>query len=186
MSEESKNKRIVSSFILNGVIIMVVSTIIFFYTSAALIFIIYIFTFIILISGIGRVNASINNVKLSSLGKATKFISGFLLIILTFVVFITTLGDPLSSTELLLFFLTIGLVIIGIARVGTGVVNEEYIKWFRILLVAVGVITIVLSLVSIILVDIDMRIYFITTSLFINGFTRFLYGLTGSEKLSKN
>jgi len=186
MSEESKNKRIISSFILNGVIIMILSTIIYFYTSDALRVIIYIFTFIIFISGIARFNASINNEKLSNLGKATKFISGSFLIILSFVVFLTTLGDPEFSTDILLFLLTIGLIIIGIARVGTGVVNEEYIKWFRILLIIVGIVTIILSLVSIIVVDIDISIYLLTTSLFLNGFTRFLYGLTGSEKLSKS
>jgi len=187
MNEESKKKRTTSSNIVNGVIIMILSTIIFFYTSTALIFIIYIFTIIILISGISRVNVSITNEKLSSIGKATKFISGFALIILSLVIFITTLGNPTTSTDILILFLTIGLIIIGIARVGTGVVNEKFIKWFRILLITIGLITIVLSLISIITAesDITITIYLIATTLFMNGFTRFLYGLTGTEKLSK-
>lgn len=187
MNEKSTKKGTTSSSIANGVIIMILSTIIFFYTSTALIFIIYIFTIIILLSGISRVNVSINNEKLSNMGKATKFISGVALIIISFVIFITTLGNPATSTDILIFFLTLGLLIIGIARVGTGVVNEKFIKWFRILLVIIGLITIVLSLISIITAesDITITIYLIATSLFVNGFTRFLYGLTGTEKLSK-
>jgi len=187
MSEKSTKKEIISSNILNGVIIMILSAIVFFYTSAALIFLIYVFTIILLISGISRVYISINDEDLSNIGKATKFVSGFILIIVSFVVFITTLGDPTFSTELLIFFLTLGLLIIGIARVGTGVVNEKFIKWFRILLVIVGSITIVLNLIIIIATDLDtiIAIYLIATSLFINGFTRFLYGLTGTEKFSK-
>ena len=187
MSEKSTKKEITSSNILNGVIIMILSSIVFFYTSAALIFLIYVFTVILLISGISRVYISINNEDLSNIGKATKFVSGFILIIVSFVVFITTLGDPTFSTEILIFFLTIGLIVIGIARVGTGVVNQKFIKWFRIFLVIVGSITIVLSLISIIAAesDVTITIYLIATSLFINGFTRFLYGLTGTEKFSK-
>ncbi|MFX0076944.1 MAG: DUF308 domain-containing protein [Candidatus Hermodarchaeota archaeon] len=177
MGEETKNKSIISSYILNGVVIMLLSTLIFFYTGAALMFIIYLFTFIILISGIARVNASFNNQKLSNIGKATKFVSGFVLIVLSFGIFIITLGDPTFSTDVLIFFLTIGLVIIGIARVGTGVVNKEYIKWFRILLIIVGMVTIVLSLSSIVFMDVNITIYLLTTALFINGFTRFLYGV---------
>jgi hypothetical protein len=141
---------------------------------------------IILLSGIARINASFNNQRLSNTGKATKFVSGFVLLMLSFFVFITTLENPTFSTEILIFFLTTGLVIIGIARVGIGVVTQDYIKWFRILLIIVGIITIVLSLVSIILIDVTTTIYLLTTSLFINGFTRFLYGLTGSEKQVKN
>ncbi|MBY8980205.1 MAG: hypothetical protein KGD72_07425 [Candidatus Lokiarchaeota archaeon] len=187
MSKESTRQRIGSSYIINGIMIMILSTIIFFYTSTALIFIIYIFTFIILLSGISRVNVSINNEKLSNIGKATKFISGFVLIIISFVIFITTLGNPSTSTDLLIFLLTIGLIIVGIARVGTGVVNQKFIKWFRIFLVIVGSITIVVNLIIVIAADLDtiMAIYLIATSLFINGFTRFLYGLTGTEKFSK-
>lgn len=180
MSEKSTKKGVASSNILNGVIIMILSTIIFFYTSAALIFLIYVFTVILLISGISRVYISINVEDLSNIGKATKFVSGFILIIFSFVVFIKTLGDPTFSTEILIFFLTIGLLIIGIARVGTGVVNKKFIKWFRILLVIVGSITIVLNLIIVIAADLDniIEIYLLATSLFINGFTRFLYGLT--------
>ena len=188
MNEESRKKGIISSNIINGVMIMILSAIIFFYTSTALIFIIYIFTIIILISGISRVNISITNEKLSSIGKATKFISGFALIIISFVIFITTLGNPTTSTDILIFFITIGLIIIGIARVGTGAVNEKYVKWFRILLITIGLVTIILSLTSIITAETDIiiTIYLIATTLFMNGFTRFLYGLTGTEKLSKN
>lgn len=187
MSDEFKKKGIASSSIINGVIIMILSTIVFFYTGTALIFLIYVFTIIILISGISRVNMSINNEKLSNIGKATKFISGFVLIIFSFVIFITTLGDPTFSTDILIFLLTIGLIIIGIARVGTGVVNEKFIKWFRILLIIVGIVTIVLSFSSIVVAELDttITIYLIAISLFVNGFTRFLYGLTGTEKLSK-
>ena len=187
MSEKSTKKGIASSNILNGVIIMILSTIVFFYTSSALIFLIYVFTVILLISGISRVYISINNEELSSIGKATKFVSGFILILGSFVVFITTLGDPTFSTEILIFFLTIGLLIIGIARVGSGAVNTKFIKWFRILLVIVGSITIVLNLIIVIVADLEtiIAIYLIATSLFINGFTRFLYGLTGTEKFSK-
>ena len=187
MNEKSTKKGIVSSNILNGVIIMILSAMIFYYTSAALIFLIYVFTVILLISGISRVNISINDEDLSNIGKATKFVSGFILIIVSFVVFITTLGDPTFSTEILIFFLTMGLIVIGIARVGTGVVNQKFIKWFRIFLVIVGSITIVLNLIIVIAADLDtiMAIYLIATSLFINGFTRFLYGLTGTEKFNK-
>ena len=187
MNNESKKKGIIASNIINGVIIMILSTIIFFYTGTALIFLIYVFTIIVLISGISRVNISITNEKLSNIGKASKFISGFALIIISFVIFITTLGDPTFSTDILILLLTIGLIIIGIARVGTGVVNEKFIKWFRILLITVGILTIVLSLSSIVVAELDsaITIYLIATSLFVNGFTRFLYGLTGTEKLAK-
>ena len=185
MNKEKGND---SSNIINGVMTMILSMIIFFYTSTALIFIIYIFTIVILISGMSRVNVSINNEKLSSIGKATKFISGFALIIISFVIFITTLGNPATSTEILILLITLGLIIIGIARVGTGAVNEKYIKGFRILLITIGLMTIILSLTSIITAesDVTITIYLIATTLFMNGFTRFLYGLTGTEKLSKN
>ncbi|MFX1457663.1 MAG: DUF308 domain-containing protein [Promethearchaeota archaeon] len=187
MSEKSTKKGIASSNILNGVITIILSSLIFFFSSAALITLIYIFTVIILLSGTSRVFVSINNDDLSNAGKATKFISGFLLIILSFVVFIITLGDPTFSTTLLIFFLTVGLLIIGLARVGTGAVNETFIKAFRIYLIIIGLITIILNLIVIIAVNLDaiIKIDLIATSLLINGFTRFLYGLMGQEKFRK-
>jgi len=186
MGEKSR-KGIKSSNILNGVVIMILSAFIFFYTGAALIFLIYVFTVIILLSGISRVYIAINNDDLSTAGKATKFISGFLLILLSFVVFLATLGDPGFSTDLLIFFLIIGLLIIGLARVGTGAVNEKFNKGFRIFLIVVGGITIILTMIMIIAADLDtvIKIYFISTILFLNGFTRFLYGLTGREKFKE-
>lgn len=187
MNEKSR-KGVNSSNILNGVIIMILSAFIFFYTGAGLIFLIYVFTFIILLSGISRIYVSINNENLSKAGKVTKFISGFLLLLISFVVFITTLGDPFFSTNLLIFFITIGLFIIGIARIGTGMVNKKFQKWFRIFLVIVGGTTIILNFILMIFANIDMLIviYLIAVSLFLNGFTRFLYGLTGTEKFRKN
>ncbi|MGB5911740.1 MAG: DUF308 domain-containing protein [Promethearchaeia archaeon] len=187
MSEKSETKAVNSSNILNGLIIMILAIIIFFYPNSTLIFLIYIFTVVILISGISRVYNSFNNQKLSNLGKATKFTSGFVLIILSLVIFLITLSDPAFSTELLILLIIIGLIVIGFARIGTGIVNKKYIKWFRVFLIIIGAITLVLNLISFYLKDTDpiTVIFFIAITLFINGFTRFLYGLTGKEKFSE-
>ena len=185
MSEKSEKKAVKSSNILNGIIVMILAIIIFFYPNSTLILLIYIFTVIILISGISRVYNSINNQKLSNLGKATKFTSGFVLILLSLVIFLITLSDPAFSTELLILLIIIGLIVIGFARIGTGIANKKYIMWFRVFLIIIGVITLVLNLINIFLKDTDpiTVIFFIAITLFINGFTRFLYGLTGKEKL---
>lgn len=187
MSEKSEKKAINSLNILNGVIIMIISSFIFFFPDSGLIFLIYIFTVIILLSGISRVYSSINNDNLSNAGKATKFISGFFLIILSLVVFFITLDNPTFSTDLLIIFLTIGLLVIGFARVATGILNDKYIKWFRVFLLIIGIVTIIPNLILIIVTDLNttLVVYIIGITLFINGFTRFLYGLTGTEKFRR-
>ncbi|MBY9004776.1 MAG: DUF308 domain-containing protein, partial [Candidatus Lokiarchaeota archaeon] len=181
-SSKSGNK---ISSIVYGVIIMIIASIIWFYTGTALIFLVYLINIIILLSGIARFNNSLTNKQLSRVGKGFKFLSGVILIILALAIFLITLENPSTSTELLLFLITIGLLVIGIARIGSGAVNKKFIMWYRVILIIIGSTTIILNLIPILIQPINetLNIYLISISLFINGFARFLYGLTGKERI---
>jgi len=184
MNESSSKSGIKISSTVNGVIIMILSAIIWFYTGTALIFLIYLINTILLISGIARFNNSITNKELSNIGKTIKFLSGIILIFLAITIFLFTLDNPSFSTETLIFLLIVGLLVIGVARFGSGAVNKKFIMWYRIFLIVIGLITIILNIIPILNQTIDQTIviYLISISLFINGFTRFLYGFTGEEK----
>lgn len=185
MNESKSNMGIKVSSIVYGVITMIISSIIWFYTGTAIIYLVYLINIIVLLSGIARFNNSLTNAQLSKIGKVAKFISGIILIFLAIAIFLITLEEPSFSSEILLFILAIGLLIIGIARVSSGAVNKKFLNWYRIFLVVVGLVTIIMNIIPILNqgLDILLNIYLISISLFFNGFARFLYGLTGKERI---
>jgi len=187
MSERSVEKGLNASNIANGLLIMILAITIFFYSGAAILLLILLFSAILILSGMARIFNAFSNEELSGAGAIVKFISGILLIIVSISVIIALLSNPTFSVALIIFIYSITLLIIGIARIFIGLAGSKYLKWYRILIVIIGVVVVVLSLIILFAPTLSNSMVFImfAISMFLSGFARFLLGFTGKEKYIK-
>ncbi len=187
MSKRSVEKGLNASNIGYGLLIMILAVTIFFYSGAAILMLILLFSVILILSGMARIINSFSNEELSNSGAIVKFISGILLIIISIFVIIAVLADPTYSVSLVIFIYSIALLIVGIARIFIGLAGAKYVKWFRILLLIIGIVIVILSLIVLFVPTLSNSSIFsmFAISIFLSGFARFLLGFTGKEKYNK-
>jgi len=180
-SEKSSN----ASNIGYGLLVMILAVTIFFYTSAAIGMLIMFFSVILILSGMARIFNAFSNEELSNIGVVVKFISGIIIIVMSVFIMISLLADPAFSVAIVIFVYSITLLIIGIARLIIGLGGAKYVKWYRILLMIIGVVVIILSAIVLFAPDLSYATVFtmFSISILLSGFARFLLGFAGKEKL---
>ncbi len=187
VSKRSVEKGQDASNIINGLVVMILAITIFFFSGGAIIMLILLFATILIISGMARIMNAFSNEELSGAGAIVKFISGILLIIISFYMIFALLADPTFSIAIVIVIYSISILIVGIARIFMGTAGANYIQWFRIFLLIIGIVAVVLSLILLLVPNLEnsMIFFLLAISMFLSGFARFLLGFTGKEKFKK-
>ncbi|MFX0108068.1 MAG: hypothetical protein ACFE7R_07280 [Candidatus Hodarchaeota archaeon] len=109
--------------------------------------------------------------------RVLNLIAGIVALGLSFVVTLLNMYQAL----LLFQFIGLGLLIVGIVRVGIGFLDDDLPNWARASLTVTGLLMVIVITVAILLPGLDLlvSILLITTALVANGFVRVFAGIHG-------
>lgn len=154
---------------------------IFYYLSAILL--LFLLATAIIFIGISKLINSFSN-KMFPLGLAIyKFIIGFVAILLAIIVISNLIQEPFIQIELLIIILSFLFVLIGFERIAFGFVLQGYPRWYRILLINIGIILILCSIIVFIFIFINysVAIPLVALSILISGIIRITFGIAKTE-----
>ena len=163
--------------ILFGLIAIILAVVVLAYQELAILTLIFVLSIALLIIGIARVIIGLSAKYLSDGLRALNVGTG----ILAFVLAIVALFYPELATQMLIYLLSFALLVIGIARLVIGGFAKVLPSWLRGLLVAVGLLTIVLSVVVFISPTMGevTLVFLLSISFLLNGIARIGSGITG-------
>jgi len=109
----------------------------------------------------------------------SKFITGFISILLAIMVILSLSSNDLLKIENILIVYGFLFILIGAERIISGIILKNLIKGFRMVLIIVGVLFVILSIVILILSFLDylIAIYLISFVLILSGLVRILNGI---------
>ncbi|HET8792964.1 MAG TPA: DUF308 domain-containing protein, partial [Nitrososphaeraceae archaeon] len=114
--------------------------------------------------------------------RISNIILGALAIILSIIV----IAFPIFAIGMLVTLLALGLLFIGIARIVHGVTNKNTSKWSRIFLIAVGVLSIGVSIMVFVnpVVGIVILTFVLAINLLIIGIESIVHGVSGKKNIA--
>src|SRR5215216_6035 len=117
--------------------------------------------------------------------KSSTRISNIVLGGLAIALSIIVIGFPIFTMGLLVTLLAIGLLFIGVARIVHGVFDKQTSKWSRIFLVAVGILSIGISLMVFInpVAGIFILTFMLAVNLLIIGVESIVHGASGKRNI---
>ena len=118
--------------------------------------------------------------------KSSTRISNIVLGGLAIALSIIVIGFPIFTMGLLVTLLAIGLLFIGVARIVHGVFDKQTSKWSRIFLVAVGILSIGISLMVFInpVAGIFILTFMLAVNLLIIGVESIVHGASGKRNIA--
>lgn len=168
---------------LSGLLIVIISVLVLIFSFQAVVLLLFILAISLLILGAARIINGSSNEKLKNSVKAWKVISGIAAIILSVIGIVYLLIDPTLSLTIVIIVFGIALLLIGIGRIITGLINNKFKNWYRYLLVLVGLITLILSILVLLYPNIGLMIIVIMLGLplLLNGILKMILGIIGKE-----
>ena len=179
--EESSSLRALN--IIVGIVLLVMAIMAIVFTDITVLTILLIIAAAIVLMGVPRlINGATNN-ALETKVRISKFIVGFLAILIGVLTIIWALVDPTISIEWLIFLLAAALVILGFGRFFRGIKAKEFPTWLRVLVLGTGVLTILFALILFVISPIDpnLNILLLSVILLVNGIARLAIGFVGSK-----
>lgn len=164
-----------------GLVVMAITCIIF--TDISVITLLLIIASAILLMGIPRLINGGTNTTLETKVRVMKVVTGFLAILLGVLSIIWVFLDPTISIEWLILLLAGALIILGFGRFFRGLRAQEYPKWFRGLILGIGLLTIIIAIVVLVIPPTDpvWNVILLSIVLLFNGIARLVIGAMGSR-----
>ena len=131
--------------IIIGFIVLSISIIVLILPNAVILSLIILLSIAIMASGVARIYNAFYSTYLNKIGKILKLITGILTFLVGLIVIIITYINPSISIIILISTIGYTFIVIGVARIFMGVVNEGYKKEYRIFLIIVGIITLIFA-----------------------------------------
>jgi len=189
MGKKISEEKLKASNLLFGLAIIILSIVVMILSiiNITLIILIVILSVALFVSGLVRIiNAS--SIELIENEVATyKLVTGLLAIILSIIIFCSTITEPHVAIELLILIFAFALILTGIVRFSVGLSTKGYPMKFRVFLVIVGILTIILSIIIFVspfflpFFDYIILIFLISISLLINGIAKLILGIIGTK-----
>ncbi|HUX99841.1 MAG TPA: DUF308 domain-containing protein [Candidatus Deferrimicrobium sp.] len=179
MTLEESKKGIRTLNFLIGVALVVTAITLLIFSDVTLIVLLLTLSIAVLIIGVTNVITGSRDKTLETKIRVMKVTVGILAMALGVLALILAIINPAASTELLFIILSIALIILGIGRFARGLQAEDFPGWFRALIIAVGVITIIICIVIIFvppLTNIQLLIL-LSIVLVFNGIGRIALGI---------
>ena len=181
MYEEKPTRWLHSLDILFGSINVILAILVIIYPGLGISILVFILSWALFVMGSARIVVGIFTKDLKNRLKAANIIVG----ILTLTMGIIAIGYSGLGTTMLIYLISLGLIINGITRVIVGVSTKVFPDWFRVSLVAVGLLAILLSLAVFALPNLTILtlVYVLSFNFLINGVARIFSGITGRQRL---
>ena len=143
---------------------------------------VFLLSLTLLVVGIERVSIGF----LPYIKKSSTRISNIVLGGLAIALAIIVIAFPIFTIGFLVTLLAIGLLFIGAARIVHGVFNKQTSKWSRILLIAVGILSIGISFMVFInpLLGIFILTFMLAVNLLIIGVESIVHGVSGKKNIA--
>lgn len=170
--------------VLIGFLIIAFSIIVLIYSTAAVIGLFLIIASSFLLMGIARLlNASYDE-TLNKKAIIVKWFMGILSIMLSLVAIILILLIPEVLIIILIYIFCFLFLSLSIARIIAGIDIKVYKDWYRIIIIATGIITFILNTIILFypVVDYILFLRLLSISFFLNGLVRVLLGITQIQK----
>jgi len=169
-----KESQFLSINLIIGIIIIILSILVILFSSAALLSIMILLSFALFSAGVARLYNTFADEKLNKIAKVIKFLVGLSIIGISLTILILTLINPTISILLLIYLFGYGLIILGCARIGVGLLVERYSKPYRFFLIFVGIITFIFAFIVIFFPTFGyfVIIILLSLSLLFNGLLR--------------
>jgi uncharacterized membrane protein HdeD (DUF308 family) len=160
-----------------GLIAVILSIYIIAYPARATVSILYIFSIVLLVIGIGQV---LSGIFIKRKSRLASIALGIIVIILA----ITLLAYPVGTTVIAVILLAIALLFVGIERIVHGVGNKERRGWARAFSIGVGVIAIAVSIAIMVSPVFGARLVgvIVGVALLIIGIEMIIAGITGKRQ----
>jgi len=144
--------------------------------------IVFLLSLTLLVVGIERISIAFLPYIRKSSTRISNIVLGGLAIALSIIV----IGFPIFTMGLLVTLLAIGLLFIGVARIVHGVFDKQTSKWSRIFLVAVGILSIGISLMVFInpVAGIFILTFMLAVNLLIIGVESIVHGASGKRNIA--
>jgi uncharacterized membrane protein HdeD (DUF308 family) len=178
MSDEKKLKALNIMNIVIGVILVAISILVVVFSTWAMLVLMMILSISIIIIGMARIVNGTGNKILKKRVRIMKGITGALVLFFGLWTLFTTIIDPSTSIELLIFLLASAFLIIGISRFTFGFQATKFPSWFRIIILITGIISMGLSIMIFILPPIGYYylLLMLAFPLLLNGVARIALG----------
>jgi len=181
-SETGVSKGIRILQIIVGVIAIALSIVVIANPGLGIEFLVFLLSLTLLVVGIERVSISF----LPYIRKLSTRISNIILGALAIILSIIVIAFPIFAIGMLVTLLALGLLFIGIARIVHGVTNKNTSKWSRIFLIAVGVLSIGVSIMVFVnpVVGIVILTFVLAINLLIIGIESIVHGVSGKKNIA--
>ena len=166
--------------IILGLIAVILSVVVLVYQELAILTMILILSIVLLVTGIARILTGIFARYLSDGIRAVNVGIGIVAVALGIVALLYT--D--LTTQVLIYLLSFALLLNGVARLVIGGFGRAFPKWLRGFFVAVGVLTIVLSVIVFVSSELGFLalILMLSFTFMFNGVARIIQGILGTQE----
>jgi uncharacterized membrane protein HdeD (DUF308 family) len=166
--------------IIFGLIAVILSVVVLAYQELAILTMIFVFSIILLVTGIARILTGIFARYLSDGVRALNFGVGLVAIVLALVALLYTN----LTTQVLIYILAFVLLLNGVARLVIGGFGRAFPKWLRAFFVFVGLLTIMLSVVVFMSPSFGFLalIILLSFTFMFNGIAKIVQGITGTQE----
>jgi uncharacterized membrane protein HdeD (DUF308 family) len=163
-----------------GLIAVILSVLVLAYQELAILTMILVLSFVLLVTGIARIISGIFARYLSDGIRVLNFGIGIVAIVLAIVALLYT--D--LTTQVLIYILSFVLLLNGVARLVIGGFARAFPKWLRGFFVAVGVLTIVLSVIVFVSPSLGFLalVLILSFTFMFNGIARIIQGIMGTQE----
>ena len=165
--------------IISGIIIIILSILLLIYSAAAVVSILVILAVIMLFIGITQILNAKSDDNLEGTNLFIKYLMGVLELIMGIILIISLITDPIATAIFSIKLLGLIIILVGLAMLYIGLMNYDYRKEYRYILMVIGLITIIFGVLILIIPTVGINIIAIMVAfplLFI-GLTRLLKGI---------
>jgi len=183
MGTNSRQNHLRKINFLLGLVVVIISLLVLIFPFQAVVILLSIIAVSLLVIGLARVINGSSNQKLENSVKVWKVLSGVSAIIFSLIGIGFLIVDPILSVNITVFIFGLALLLIGIGRVLTGLINKKFEDWYRYLLLIVGILTLILSIIVIIFPNIGLTIIVIMLAipLLFNGLLKMILGIIDKD-----
>ena len=166
--------------IIFGLISVIMSVVVLVYQELAILTLIFVLSLILLVLGVARIFGGIFGKYLSDGIRALNVGIGLVAVILGMITLVYT--D--FTTQILIYIISLALLLNGVARFVIGGFAKAFPKWVRAFFIAIGALTIRLSVVVFVYSELGFLalILMLSVTFMFNGIARIIQGITGIQE----
>lgn len=165
--------------IISGIIIIILSILLLIYSATAVVSILVILAVVMLFIGTTQLINAKSDGNLEGKNLFIKYLMGFLEIIVGVILIINLITDPIATAVFSIRLLGFVILLVGLAMTYIGLMNRDYSKEYRYILMIIGLIIIIFGALILAIPSVGINIIAILVAfpLLFVGLTRLLKGI---------